>query len=211
MPQQRDQPGRSCLGSAKERFQVVAIKKFVETDEDPAIRKIALREIRMLRQLKHPYLVNLIEVFKRNKKLHLVFEYCDRTLLDELEKHPHGCPESFTQRTMYQLLQAIHFCHAHNCIHRDIKPENILIGAGDTIKLADFGFARIMSEFEDIRPGSTRCLDTSDLLTDYVATRWYRAPELLVGDLQYGPPVDVWALACVFAELERYPGTNHLE
>lgn len=101
--------------------QIVAIKKFVETDDDPAIKKIALREIRMLRSLKHQNLVNLIEVFKRNKKLHLVFEYCDRTLLDDLEKYPKGCPESLTQRVLNQILHAVDFIHSHSCIHRDIK------------------------------------------------------------------------------------------
>ncbi|KAE9552176.1 hypothetical protein FO519_004623 [Halicephalobus sp. NKZ332] len=171
----------------RETGAIVAIKKFVETEEDPAIKKIALREIRMLKQLKHPNLVNLIEVFRRNKKLHLVFEHCERTVLDDLEKNPSGCPEYFTKKVIFQLLNAIQFCHTHNCIHRDVKPENILLTVHDVVKLGDFGFARI--------------INTNELYTDYVATRWYRAPELLVGDTQYGPPVDVWACACVFVEM----------
>ncbi len=69
---------------------VVAITTFQESDEDQLIKKIAMREIRMLKNLKHPNLVNLIEVFRRKKKLHLVFEYCDKTVLNELEKHPKG-------------------------------------------------------------------------------------------------------------------------
>ncbi|GBP24432.1 Cyclin-dependent kinase-like 1 [Eumeta japonica] len=68
--------------------EIVAVKKFVENEDDPLIRKIALREIRMLKNLKHPNLVNLLEVFRRKRKLHLVFEYCDHTVLHELEKHP---------------------------------------------------------------------------------------------------------------------------
>ena len=68
----------------------VAIKKFQESEEDPLIKKIALREIRMLKNLKHPNLVNLIEVFRRKRKLHFFFEYCERTVLNELEKHPKG-------------------------------------------------------------------------------------------------------------------------
>ena len=75
---------------ARDTGQLVAIKKFQETEEDPLIKKIALREIRMLKNLKHPNLVNLIEVFRRKRKLHLVFEYCERTVLNELEKHPKG-------------------------------------------------------------------------------------------------------------------------
>ncbi|TKC36144.1 hypothetical protein EI555_002601, partial [Monodon monoceros] len=68
--------------------QVVAIKKFVESEDDPVVKKIALREIRMLKQLKHPNLVHLTEVFRRKRKMHLVFEYCDHTLLNELERNP---------------------------------------------------------------------------------------------------------------------------
>uniref|UniRef100_A0AC35FDE9 Protein kinase domain-containing protein n=1 Tax=Panagrolaimus sp. PS1159 TaxID=55785 RepID=A0AC35FDE9_9BILA len=180
---------------------IVAIKKFMETEEDPAIKKIALREIRMLKQLKHPNLVNLIEVFRRNKKLHLVFEHCDRTVLDDLEKYPTGCPEYLTKKVIYQLLNAIQFCHSHNCIHRDVKPENIFLTVNDVLKLGDFGFARI--------------INTNEMYTDYVATRWYRSPELLVGDTQYGPPVDVWAIACCFAEMSTgdaiWPGRSDVD
>ncbi|XP_012936798.1 cyclin-dependent kinase-like 1 [Aplysia californica] len=172
----------------RETSQLVAIKKFVESEEDPLIKKIAMREIRMLKQLKHPNLVNLIEVFRRRKRLHLVFEYVDHTVLHELDRYPRGVPEKMVQRIIYQTLLAVNFCHQHNTIHRDVKPENILITRNGQVKLCDFGFARVLTG-----PGGE--------YTDYVATRWYRAPELLVGDTQYGPPVDVWAIGCVFAEL----------
>ena len=95
---------------------------------------------------------------------------------------------SSIQRIIFQVLRAVHFCHEHNCIHRDVKPENILVTKEGIVKLCDFGFARLLTG-----PG--------DEYTDYVATRWYRAPELLVGDTQYGSPVDVWAIGCVFGEL----------
>ncbi|GIX89636.1 hypothetical protein CEXT_420801 [Caerostris extrusa] len=127
---------------SRENGQLVAIKKYVETEDDPLIKKIALREIRMLKQLKHPNLVNLIEVFRRKRKLHLVFEYCDHTVLDILEKHPKGVPEQLTKRILWQTIQAINFCHQHNCIHRDVKPENILLTKEGIVKLCDFGFAR---------------------------------------------------------------------
>lgn len=75
---------------ARDSGGLVAIKKFQESEDDPMIKKIAMREVRMLKHLKHPNLVNLIEVFRRKRKLHLVFEYCDRTVLNELEKNPKG-------------------------------------------------------------------------------------------------------------------------
>ncbi|XP_067831162.1 cyclin-dependent kinase-like 1 isoform X1 [Heptranchias perlo] len=186
----------------KDTGQIVAIKKFVESEDDPLIKKIALREIRMLKQLKHMNLVNLLEVFRRKRKLHLVFEYCDHTVLNELDKYPRGVAEVQVKSIVRQTLQAVNFCHKHNCIHRDVKPENILITKHGVIKLCDFGFARILTG-----PG--------DDYTDYVATRWYRAPELLVGDTQYGPPVDVWAIGCVFAELlsgnPLWPGRSDVD
>lgn len=186
---------------ARDTGQLVAIKKFQESEEDPLIKKIALREIRMLKNLKHPNLVNLIEVFRRKRKLHLVFEYCERTVLNELEKHPKGVPMPTTTSIIWQTLQAVNYCHMHNCIHRDVKPENILLTRDGVVKLCDFGFARVFT------PG--------DNFTDYVATRWYRAPELLVGDTQYGPKVDVWAIGCVFVELVKgealWPGKSDVD
>ncbi|GAA54910.1 Cyclin-dependent kinase-like 1 [Clonorchis sinensis] len=181
---------------------IVAIKKFTDSEDDPVIHRIAMREIRTLKQLKHPNLINLIEVFKRKRRLHLVFQYVDHTLLKELEQHPNGLDRTQIRKLTWQLLQALHFCHTHNCIHRDVKPENILITKTGQLKLCDFGFARLLTG-----PG--------DEYTDYVATRWYRAPELLVGDTQYGPPVDIWAVGCVVAEmltgLPLWPGRSDLD
>ncbi|XP_023011715.1 cyclin-dependent kinase-like 1 isoform X1 [Leptinotarsa decemlineata] len=181
--------------------EIVAIKKFAESEEDPLIRKIALREIRLLKNLKHPNLVNLIEVFRRKRRLHLVFEYCERTVLNELERYPRGCPDILTQQIIWQTLHAVAYCHQHGCVHRDIKPENILLTANGVVKLCDFGFARMLNPGENY--------------TDYVATRWYRAPELLVGDTQYGTPVDVWAIGCVLAELIKgealWPGKSDVD
>uniref|UniRef100_A0A1I8IFX8 cyclin-dependent kinase n=1 Tax=Macrostomum lignano TaxID=282301 RepID=A0A1I8IFX8_9PLAT len=174
---------------------LVAIKKFTESEEDPLIHKDRHEIREMLKQLKHSNLVCLLEVFKRKKRLHLVFEYIDHTLLNEMEARPNGSMDRHQiRRITHQLLDAVSFCHQHNCIHRDVKPENILITRNSTVKLCDFGFARLLTG-----PG--------DEYTDYVATRWwYRSPELLVGDTQYGPPVDVWAVGCVFAEmLKRHP------
>jgi len=131
----------------------------------------------------------------------MVFEYCERTVLNELEASPRGVDPALVKKITHQTLQAVNFCHQHNCIHRDVKPENILITEKGVIKLCDFGFARMLNK--------------NDEYTDYVATRWYRAPELLVGDVHYSFPVDVWAIGCVFAELisgqPLWPGRSDLD
>ncbi|KAL5964849.1 Cyclin-dependent kinase-like 1 [Taenia solium] len=182
---------------------MVAVKRFNASDDDPLVKKIALREIKMLKRLKHPNLVNLIEVFRRKRKLHLVFQYIDHSLLHELDSQgSDGIDRDKIVRITWQILLGVNFCHQSNCIHRDIKPENILINAQGEVKLCDFGFARFIA-------------DAGDAYTDYVATRWYRSPELLVGDKHYGPPVDIWAVGCVFAEmltrLPLWPGRSDLD
>uniref|UniRef100_A0ABM0GQE0 Cyclin-dependent kinase-like 2-like n=1 Tax=Saccoglossus kowalevskii TaxID=10224 RepID=A0ABM0GQE0_SACKO len=186
----------------KETNQVVAIKKFLESEEDKMVKKIAMREVRMLKQLRHENLVNLIEVFRRKKRLYLVFEFVDHTVLDELERYPSGLDEHMCRKVLWQVLKGIEFCHNHNIIHRDVKPENILVSKSGVVKLCDFGFARTLAS-------------QGEAYTDYVATRWYRAPELLVGDTKYGRAVDIWAVGCLLAEMlsgePLFPGDSDID
>jgi len=132
----------------------------------------------------------------------LVFEFVDHTLLDELEKHPNGLSEITVQKILWQVLKAVEFIHSHNIIHRDIKPENILNSRNGVVKLCDFGFARTLAA-------------SGEVYTDYVATRWYRAPELLVGDTKYGKAVDIWAIGCLVIEMltadPLFPGDSDID
>ncbi|CAH2301400.1 cyclin-dependent kinase-like 2 isoform X1 [Pelobates cultripes] len=153
-------------------------------------------------QLRHENLVNLLEVCKKKKRWYLVFEFVDRTVLDELEQFPKGLDFSRVRKYLFQIIRGIGFCHNHNIIHRDIKPENILVSHSGIVKVCDFGFARTMAA-----PG--------EVYTDYVATRWYRAPELLVGDIKYGKAVDVWAIGCLVTEMitgePLFPGDSDID
>ncbi|CAH2246230.1 jg3696 [Pararge aegeria aegeria] len=182
--------------------QLVAIKKFLETEDDAAVKKMALREIRMLKKLRHDHLVNMIEVFRRKRRFYLVFEYLDHTLLDELESSPGGLGEDTAKKHLYQLLKGIEYCHQNSIIHRDVKPENVLVSNNGIVKLCDLGFARALAA-----PGEP--------YTEYVATRWYRAPELLVAEHRYGPEVDIWAIGCLFAEMltgdPLFPGDSDID
>lgn len=128
------------------------------------------------------------ETFREQGTLHIVFEYIEKSLMDILDASPGGAPIEQSRKLICQLMRALDHCHSHHVIHRDIKPENILISpADDSLRLCDFGSACNTSG------GAT--------LTDYCATRWYRAPELLVRFNNYGPGVDIWGLGCVMAEL----------
>ncbi|ETK91021.1 CMGC/CDKL protein kinase [Phytophthora nicotianae] len=182
--------------------QIVAIKKFKESDDDEQVKKTALREIKILKQLKHENIVSLLEVFRMKGKLYLVFEFVEKTILEEIERHPDGLDPLTLKNLMWQLVRAITFCHQHNIIHRDIKPENLLVSRNGVLKLCDFGFARPLAS-------------AGAKYTEYVSTRWYRAPELLVGDVSYGKAVDVWSIGCMFAEiatgLPLFPGDSDID
>ncbi|NXT05812.1 CDKL2 protein, partial [Prunella fulvescens] len=152
--------------------------------------------------LRHENLVNLLDVYKRKKRWYLVFEFVDHTVLDDLEASPSGLDYNRVRKYLFQIMRAIAFCHSHNIIHRDIKPENILVSQSGVVKLCDFGFARPLAA-------------SGEVYTDYVATRWYRAPELLVGDSKYGRPVDVWAIGSLITEMltgePLFPGDSDID
>ncbi|XP_071600144.1 cyclin-dependent kinase-like 2 [Heliangelus exortis] len=186
----------------RESGKIVAVKKFLESDEDAVVRKIAVREIKLLKQLRHENLVSLLEVYKKKKRWYLVFEFVDHTVLDDLEAFPNGLDYGRVRKYLFQIIRGTAFCHSHNIIHRDIKPENILVSQSGVVKLCDFGFARTLAA-------------SGEAYTDYVATRWYRAPELLVGDIKYGKAVDVWAIGSLITEMltgePLFPGDSDID
>ena len=137
--------------------------------------------------LKQENIVQLKEAFRRKGELYLVFEYVDKNLLEILEDRPNGIDPELIKKYIFQLCKAIEYCHRLDVIHRDIKPENLLISNSHHLKLCDFGFARQMPK--------------GGALTDYVATRWYRAPELLISTGEYGKEVDIWSIGCIMGEL----------
>ena len=186
----------------KHSGEIVAIKKFKESEEDAAVRKTTVREVKLLKMLKHPNIVMLKEAFRRKGKLFLVFEYLEKNLLEVLEAHPCGLDKEVIRRLIFQLCKSIAYCHSHHVIHRDIKPENLLVNRDFSLRLCDFGFARMHQA-------------SKTELTDYVATRWYRSPELLVGTTKYDKSVDMWAIGCIMSELidgePLFPGESEID
>ncbi|XP_035377647.1 cyclin-dependent kinase-like 5 isoform X1 [Electrophorus electricus] len=186
----------------KDTNEIVAIKKFKDSEENEEVKETTLRELKMLRTLKQENIVELKDAFRRRGKLYLVFEYVEKNMLELLEELPNGVPPDKVRNYIYQLIKAIHWCHKNDIVHRDIKPENLLISSEDVLKLCDFGFARDLSEGNDAN------------YTEYVATRWYRSPELLLG-APYGKAVDMWSVGCILGELSDgqplFPGESEID
>lgn len=125
---------------------VVAIKKFKESDSNPVIKKIALREVKALKNVDNKNIVKFKEAFKRENKLNIVFEFVEKTVLEDIENNPCGLPISMIKSYIYQLLKALRYLHRNGIIHRDVKPENLLVDKQGVVKLCDFGFARRLNE-----------------------------------------------------------------
>ena len=179
-----------CLN--KETNKYVAVKKFKET-QDKLVQKTMKRELAMLQLLRHENVVEFQESFVSKGNFFLVFEYVEKNLLEVLEESPHGLSPKLIRSLVYQMCKAVSYLHKNNMIHRDVKPENLLIDENFNLKLCDFGFARKVK--------LNKYNNHIDTMTDYVATRWYRAPELLLSGGIYGPEVDYWAIGCIMGEL----------
>ncbi|POM57691.1 CMGC/RCK protein Kinase [Phytophthora palmivora] len=163
-----------------------------------------LREIQALRRLSpHQHIVKLEEVLydQPSGRLALVFELMDANLYEMIRGRRHYLKPDLVQSLMYQLVKSLDHMHNKGIFHRDIKPENILVEDNSKLKLADFG--------------SCRGIYSKQPYTEYISTRWYRAPECLLTDGYYGPEMDMWGVGCVFFEITSlyplFPGSNELD
>ncbi|XP_042502029.1 cyclin-dependent kinase D-1 isoform X2 [Macadamia integrifolia] len=168
--------------------QTVAIKKIRLGKYKEGVNFTALREIKLLKELKDPNIIKLIDAFPHKGNLHLVFEFMETDLEAVIRDRNIVLSPADIKSYMQMTLKGLAYCHKKWVLHRDMKPNNLLMGADGQLKLADFGLARIFGS-------------PDRKFTHQVFARWYRAPELLFGTKQYGSGVDVWAAACIFAEL----------
>ncbi|KAI0977728.1 hypothetical protein GJ496_007355 [Pomphorhynchus laevis] len=193
--------GEVFKARCKATGELVALKRVRLENEKEGFPITAVREIKILRQLKHENIVNLIEIVtdKRSsgdsdkhhtqRSFYLVFEYCDHDLFGLLDSGMLELLLIHIASFMKQLLEGLNYCHESEFLHRDIKCSNILLNNKGQIKLADFGLARLYCSGNRQRP-----------YTNKVITLWYRPPELLLGEERYGPYVDIWSCGCILAE-----------
>ncbi|XP_057763763.1 mitogen-activated protein kinase 20-like isoform X2 [Salvia miltiorrhiza] len=185
----------------------VAIKKIHDIFEHISDAARILREIKLLRLLRHPDIVEIKHIMlppsrREFKDIYVVFELMESDL-HQVIKANDDLTREHHQFFLYQLLRALKYIHTANVYHRDLKPKNILANANCKLKICDFGLARVA--FNDT--------PTTIFWTDYVATRWYRAPELCGSFFsKYTPAIDIWSIGCIFAEVVTgkplFPGKN---
>ena len=182
------------------RSKIVALKKVLMDNEKEGFPITALREIRILQLLNHENIVNLIEIcrskasqFNRHKStFYLVFDFCEHDLAGLLSNFNVKFSLGEIKSVMKQLLNGLYYIHSNKIIHRDMKAANVLITRQGGLKLADFGLARAITINKGNQPNR---------YTNRVVTLWYRPPELLLGERNYGPPVDLWGAGCIMAEM----------
>ncbi|KAF7458673.1 putative mitogen-activated protein kinase 2 [Cryptosporidium felis] len=193
----------------KSRGSYIAVKKIFDAFQDLIDAKRILREIKLLRQLHHENILGIIDLLPPEspnfEDIYIVTQLME-TDLHRVIYSKQTLTNEHIQYFMYQIIKGLSYLHKVNIIHRDLKPSNILVNLSCDLKICDFGLARgNVGDIDDIK----------DDLTDYVVTRWYRAPEIILCVNRYDKAVDIWSAGCIFAELIRrsaiFAGHDHLD
>jgi len=204
--------GLICAAKDTASEDQVAIKKISNAFEDAIDCKRMLREMRLLQHFKHENVLCLKDIMMPNggriqdwKDVYLVTELLD-TDLHYIIHSKQALSDDHIQYFVYQILRGLKAVHSAKVLHRDLKPGNLLVNKNCDLKICDFGLARGVD---------TQDPAAQQVLTEYVVTRWYRAPELLVENESYGPAIDIWSVGCILAEFlgrkALFPGRDYLQ
>ena len=184
---------------------LVAIKKIGNVFKNETTAKRTLREIKLLLHLDHENVIGIRDLMCGSADcadLYVVTHLMD-TDLHKVIRSPQPLSDQHVQYFLYQLLRGLKYIHSCNVLHRDLKPSNLLVDENCDLKITDFGLSR------GVNPS-----DCLDFLTEYVVTRWYRAPEIVLSSDTYTKAVDMWSVGCIFAELlgrkPLFPGSDHV-
>jgi len=197
---------------SKQTKEVVALKKIFDAFQNATDAQRTFREIHLLREMSsHEHIIRLHSVLKadNDRDIYLIFEYMETDLHAAIRANI--LQEIHKQYILWQSLKALKYMHSAELLHRDMKPSNLLLNSDCLMKVADFGLARSLRA----SPATGAMLDSTDPpqpLTDYVATRWYRAPEILLGSSRYTFGVDMWSVGCILGEMilgkPVFPGSS---
>ncbi|XP_062858675.1 mitogen-activated protein kinase 7 [Trichomycterus rosablanca] len=201
------------VSSARRRDngQQVAIKKITNTFEVVTNAKRTLRELKILKHFKHDNIIAIKDILQPAvppsafKSVYVVLDLMESDLHQIIHSRQPLTPEH-TRYFLYQLLRGLKYIHSANVIHRDLKPSNLLVNENCELKIGDFGMARGLS--------AAHADELRSFMTEYVATRWYRAPELMLSLHHYSAAIDLWSVGCIFAEMlgrkQLFPGKNYV-
>ncbi|RDB30566.1 putative cyclin-dependent kinase 9 [Hypsizygus marmoreus] len=197
----------------------VALKRILMHNEKEGMPVTALREIKILKALNHPCIIEILDMFvvrssaKDSLSVYMVFPYMDHDLAGLLENDRVKLQPSHIKLYMKQLLEGTEYMHRNNILHRDMKAANLLISNAGSLRIADFGLARAYDGSASRGPSDLRTKERK--YTNCVVTRWYRPPELLLGARHYGGEVDIWGIGCVLGEMFSrrpiLPGNSDLD
>jgi tRNA A-37 threonylcarbamoyl transferase component Bud32 len=193
----------------------VAIKMVPRAFNDEIDAKRILREIKLLKHMKHDNIVGIVDMMPPTARyledFHDVYIVADlmETDLHRIIYSKQKLSMDHVQYFIYQVLRGLKYIHSADVIHRDLKPSNLLVNSNCDLKICDFGLARGINEAHAESRGGTM------LLTEYVVTRWYRAPEIMLACHEYSKPIDLWSVGCIFAELIQrkpyFPGDDYID
>uniref|UniRef100_A0A8C0FFJ7 cyclin-dependent kinase n=1 Tax=Bubo bubo TaxID=30461 RepID=A0A8C0FFJ7_BUBBB len=185
-------------GRSKLTENLVALKE-IRLEHEEGAPCTAIREVSLLKNLKHANIVTLHDIIHTERSLTLVFEYLDNDLKQYLDNCGNLMSVHNVKIFMFQLLRGLAYCHGRKILHRDLKPQNLLINERGELKLADFGLARAKSV-----PTKT--------YSNEVVTLWYRPPDVLLGSTEYSTPIDMWGVGCIHYEMvtgrPMFPGST---
>ncbi|XP_068964234.1 cyclin-dependent kinase 16 isoform X2 [Petaurus breviceps papuanus] len=185
-------------GKSKLTDNLVALKE-IRLEHEEGAPCTAIREVSLLKDLKHANIVTLHDIIHTDKSLTLVFEYLDKDLKQYLEDCGNVINMHNVKLFLFQLLRGLAYCHRQKVLHRDLKPQNLLINERGELKLADFGLARAKSI-----PTKT--------YSNEVVTLWYRPPDILLGSTDYSTQIDMWGVGCICYEMATgrplFPGST---
>uniref|UniRef100_H2YIX3 mitogen-activated protein kinase n=1 Tax=Ciona savignyi TaxID=51511 RepID=H2YIX3_CIOSA len=181
----------------------MAVKKLARPFQSVTHAKRTYRELRLLKHMHHENVIGLLDVFtpassiENFTDMYLVTHLMGADLNQIIKSQK--LTDDHVQFLIYQILRGLKYIHSAGIIHRDLKPSNIAVNEDCELKILDFGLARL----------------TDDQMTGYVATRWYRAPEIMLNWMHYNQTVDIWSVGCIMAELltgqTLFPGSDHID
>ncbi|KAI8898385.1 negative regulator of the PHO system [Globomyces pollinis-pini] len=179
--------GKVFKGQSKMNNQMVALKE-LQLDSEEGTPSSAIREISLMKELRHPNIVALMDVLQTPETLTMVFEFMDQDLKKFMDAQGGPLSPEWIENFMFQLVNAIGFCHENRILHRDLKPQNLLINSRYELKLGDFGLARAYGI-------------PLDTFSSEVVTLWYRPPDVLLGSRNYTTSIDIWSVGCIMGEM----------